>query len=114
MVISPDIADPPVLLSKIRKNLAKRKATQPVGARTSGCFFRNPGEDEKSAGALIEACRLKGFMYGGARVSPIHANFIENFRSASPHDIVVLSKIIKEKVRVKFGISLEYEVRMIG
>jgi UDP-N-acetylmuramate dehydrogenase len=114
VVICPDIADPPILLSKIRKNLAKRKATQPVGARTSGCFFRNPGKDEKSAGALIEACRLKGFMYGGARVSPIHANFIENFRSASPHDIVVLSKIIKNKVRERFGISLECEVRMIG
>jgi UDP-N-acetylmuramate dehydrogenase len=114
VVINPEKADPSVLVSKIRRNLAKRSATQPVGVRTSGCFFRNPGKGRKPAGVLIEECGLKGFIYGGARVSPVHANFIENFKSASPHDIVVLSKLIKNKVQERSGISLEYEVRLIG
>ena len=113
-VISPVTGDPNMLASKIRKNMALRKLSQPVAARTSGCFFKNPSNSEKSAGSLIEECGLKGFMYGGARVSPLHANFIENFKSASPQDIVVLSKIIKDKVREKFGIFLEYEVKLIG
>lgn len=106
--------DPAVLASNIKRNMAWRKSSQPVGARTSGCFFKNPDNTEKSAGALIEKCGLKGFLYGGARISPVHANFIENFKSASPHDIMVLSKIVKDKVREKYGISLEYEVELIG
>jgi UDP-N-acetylmuramate dehydrogenase len=113
-IIIPENGDPSILASKIRENMSARKSSQPVGTRTSGCFFKNPGNSKKSAGALIEECGLKGFMYGGARISPVHANFIENFRSASPHDIVVLSRIIKDKVQEKFGVSLEYEVKMIG
>ena len=113
-VIKTDIGDPDSIASKIRDNLARRRSTQPIGAKTSGCFFKNPGGSQRPAGALIEECGLKGFLYGGARVSPVHANFIENYKSASPHDIVVLSRIIIEKVREVHGISLEYEVEMIG
>ena len=102
------------LALKIRQDIEIRKKTQPVGAKTSGCFFKNPVNGEKPAGALIDECGLKGFSYGGARVSPVHANFIENFKSASPEDIVVLSRIMIDKVREKFGISLEYEVKLIG
>ena len=113
-LIGPETGSPSMLVSKIRKNMALRRSSQPVGARTSGCFFKNPRNSEKSAGLLIEECGLKGFMYGGARISPVHANFIENFSGASPHDIVVLSRIIKSSVQERFGISLEYEVKLIG
>jgi UDP-N-acetylmuramate dehydrogenase len=99
---------------KIRRDISRRKKTQPIGAKTSGCFFKNPGGRSRPAGILIDECGLKGFSYGGARVSPVHANFIENFNSALPEDIVVLSRIMIDKVREKFGISLEYEVRLIG
>jgi UDP-N-acetylmuramate dehydrogenase len=114
VVFAPEKAGRKELALKIRQDIDMRKKTQPVGAKTSGCFFKNPGNGEKSAGALIDECGLKGFSYGGARVSPVHANFIENFKSASPEDIVVLSRIMIDKVREKFGISLEYEVQLIG
>ncbi len=114
VILEPRADDSRVLLSKIKQNMIKRKLSQPVGAKTSGCFFKNPGEDGRSAGALIEECGLKGFLYGGARVSPVHANFIENFKSALPEDIIVLSRIIKSKVIERYGIDLEYEVRLIG
>jgi UDP-N-acetylmuramate dehydrogenase len=68
----------------------------------------------KSAGALIDECGMKGFFYGGAKVSDKHANFIENSGNATSEDIIVLSRIIKDKVKAKFGIELDYEVRMIG
>jgi UDP-N-acetylmuramate dehydrogenase len=114
VALVPEKADRKELAVKIRHDTDMRKKTQPVGAKTSGCFFKNPRNKEKSAGALIDECRLKGFSYGGARVSPVHANFIENFKSASSEDIVVLSRIMIEKVREKFGITLEYEVQLIG
>jgi UDP-N-acetylmuramate dehydrogenase len=114
VVLETEMADSKELALKIRQDIKTRKKTQPVGAKTSGCFFKNPVNGKKPAGALIDECGLKGFSYGGARVSPVHANFIENFISASPEDIVVLSRIMTDKVRERFGISLEYEVKLIG
>ncbi len=113
VVLAPETADSSELALKIRRAIAERKKTQPVGVRTSGCFFKNPENSKRTAGALIDGCGLKGFSYGGARVSPIHANFIENFKSASTEDIVVLSRIMIDKVRERSGISLEYEVKLV-
>ena len=102
------------ILQVIHGDVVKRKISQPVGAKTCGCFFKNPSEIEKSAGAMIDECGMKGFYYGGAKVSNKHANFIENSRNATSEDIVVLSRIIKNRVKEKFNIELEYEVKMIG
>ncbi len=114
VILEPVLDDPRVLISKISRNMMRRKSSQPAGSKTSGCFFKNPAGDARSAGALIEKCGLKGLSYGGARVSAAHANFIENFRSASSEDIIVLSRIIKSKVIEKYDIDLEYEVKLIG
>jgi UDP-N-acetylmuramate dehydrogenase len=113
-VLKPARAEGDELAQRMRKEMDRRRKTQPVGARTSGCFFKNPGNTDIPAGALIDKCGLKGFSYGGARVSTVHANFIENLKDASPEDIVVLSRIMMDKVKESFGIVLEYEVKLIG
>jgi UDP-N-acetylmuramate dehydrogenase len=102
------------ILKKIRSRIKKRKLTQPVNTRTAGCFFKNVRSISESSGSLIEKCGMKGFIYGGARVSSKHANFIENFNDASSEDIFVLLNIIKDKVMEKFKVELEYEVKTIG
>ncbi|MCK5566991.1 MAG: UDP-N-acetylmuramate dehydrogenase [Actinomycetia bacterium] len=102
------------ILSVIRKDMVKRKISQPVGTKTCGCFFKNPSGIKKSAGVMIDECGMKGFYYGGAKVSDKHANFIENSRNATSEDIVVLSRIMEDRVKEKFNIELEYEVKMIG
>jgi UDP-N-acetylmuramate dehydrogenase len=102
------------ILKKIGDRIKTRKSNQPLDARSLGCFFKNIKDYPASTGKLIENCHLKGFAYGGARVSKKHANFIENFENASSHDIFVLSKIIKDTVMDKSGISLEYEVKLVG
>ncbi len=100
--------------NKVKEKINKKKLTQPIEARSSGCFFKNLNGCSKSTGELIDRCGLKGFVYGGARVSERHANFIENFNNASSEDILVLSRIVKDMVMDKFNKKLEYEVRLVG
>ncbi len=102
------------ILKKIKEKIKNKKSTQPLNARSAGCFFKNPIHGSRTTGELIEVCGLKGFIYGGSRISNKHANYIENFDNASSKDIFILSKIVKNMVMEKFGIKLEYEVRLVG
>jgi UDP-N-acetylmuramate dehydrogenase len=102
------------IIKKIAKKIKKKKKAQPISSRSSGCFFKNIDGYPKSTGQLIEECGLKGFIYGGARISDKHANFIENFKNASSQDIFVLSRIVSEIVMDKFNKKLDYEVKLVG
>ena len=89
-----------------------RRATQPVEQRSLGSTFKNPPGD--SAGRLIDACGLKGLRIGGAQVSRKHANFIVNLGEASADDVLALMAEMRDRVRERFGIELEPEIRVIG
>ncbi len=89
-----------------------RRATQPVEQRSLGSTFKNPPGD--SAGRLIDACGLKGLRIGGAQVSRKHANFIVNLGEASADDVLALMAEMRDRVRKRFGIELEPEIRVIG
>ena len=88
-----------------------RTKTQPYGAMSAGCVFRNPAP--QSAGALIEKCGLKGFRIGGAEVSGLHANFLINSGDATANEILALVHHVQEVVKEKTGTALEMEVRVI-
>ncbi len=98
-----------------RKNqlemISYRTATQPYSEKTAGCFFRNPQCNH--AGSLIEKAGLKNFQIGGARVSKLHANFIENADNASCSDVLKLVKAIKDRVKTCCDVDLHTEVRFI-
>jgi UDP-N-acetylmuramate dehydrogenase len=93
--------------------LARRKATQPTTKRTFGSVFKNPPGD-RGAGALIEACGLKGHRIGGAVISERHANFIENAGGATSADALELMAEARRRVHAEHGIELEHEVRFLG
>ncbi len=93
--------------------LAERKATQPTNKRTFGSVFKNPPTGP-GAGALIEACGLKGFAVGGALVSPRHANFVENAGGATSADCIAVMAEARRRVHERFGVVLEHEVRFLG
>jgi len=91
--------------------LAERRRRQPVG-RSAGCVFRNP--EGVSAGALIDACGLKGCAVGDAVVSVKHANFILNRGNATAEDVVRLMSLMRRRVAEEYGIVLQPEVRFVG
>lgn len=88
-----------------------RKKTQPLTEMTCGCVFRNP--EGESAGALIEKCGLKNMQVGDAKVSPVHANFIVNQKTARAEDVLNLAKYVCKSVKEQLGIELEMELRTI-
>jgi len=103
--------NPEILKKRSELAFEYRKKTQPMGEKTSGCFFKNI--NGKSAGQMIDQAGLKGFAVGNFFVSPIHANFIINRGNGQSKDLLKLVRIIKEKVRQKFGVKLEEEVIII-
>ena len=64
-------------------------------------------------GFLIDQSGLKGRKIGGARIWEGHANYIVNAGGAKSGDVLELIKLAKEKVKEKFGIELEEEIRVI-
>ncbi|MBC7333519.1 MAG: UDP-N-acetylmuramate dehydrogenase [Actinobacteria bacterium] len=114
VLLEPEKLSSEVVQKKIRTKLDERSKNQPIGTRNAGCFFKNPSSCSRSAGELIEECGLKGFLYGGARVSPKHANFIENLGNATARDIIDLSKIVIGMVFKRTGLNLEYEIKRVG
>ncbi len=96
----------------LKEYLEKRKKTQPIFEKTFGSVFKNP--PSSYAGALIEACNLKGYQIGLAKISEKHANFIVNINNAKAKDVLELIKLAQEKVFLKFEIKLEPEVNFLG
>lgn len=98
---------------RITQLLQQRIGAQPLGLPNAGSVFRNPPGDH--AARLIEACGLKGYAIGGARVSEKHANFIVNAQGrGSAADIENLIEHVRNAVLAKHGIELIAEVRIIG
>lgn len=89
-----------------------RKATQPYGQHSAGCFFANPIDN--SAGKIIDSLKLKGLTVGGAQVSSMHANFIVNTGNATSKDILELAALVRHRVKESSGYELEQEVRFVS
>jgi UDP-N-acetylmuramate dehydrogenase len=115
---------------KIKEILKSRKEKQPLEFPSAGSVFKNvPVKDlpkkikEKfkdrikneflPAGLLIDSAGLKGYQIGGAKISEKHANFIVNLGKAKAKEILELIKLIKMKVKRKFGVKLKEEIQII-
>lgn len=119
-----------------KEYLSKRSVRHPAGP-SAGSIFKNPSiaENKKAyegilkkfhdagkfktsgtlpAGWLIEQCGLLGKRIGGAEISKQHGNFIINAGGAKATDIIILISLIKQKIRVNFGIQLEEEIQYAG
>lgn len=104
--------DPAEINQNTFEHLAERKRKQPLDKPTAGSTFKSP-PGSKGAGWYIEEAGLKGVQLGGARVSPVHANWIENLGDATASDVRHLIEHIQRTVAAKLGVSLEPEVRFL-
>ncbi|NQU82989.1 MAG: UDP-N-acetylmuramate dehydrogenase [Parcubacteria group bacterium] len=80
---------------------------------SAGCIFKNP-DDKTAAGLLIKEVGLAGKIIGKAQISDKHSNFIVNLGGATANDVLELIKLIKTKIKEKFDIVLEEELRYLG
>ena len=63
------------------------------------------------AGEFIDIMGLKGFQMDQVRVSPLHANFMENRGGADYSSMVKTINFVKEELKLQFGIDFETEVK---
>jgi UDP-N-acetylmuramate dehydrogenase len=103
-------SDPGISL-KIKEYLEYRKKTQPLTTRNCGCVFKNPHK-ELQAGRLIDLLGLKGLSVGGLRISPKHANFIENSGGSDWDQFESLVGTVKNIMDQFYGIEFELEVKI--
>jgi UDP-N-acetylmuramate dehydrogenase len=104
---------PDEIKAEVRELNARRKAAQPTNRRTFGSVFKNP-DHELTAGRMLEACGLRGHRIGGARISPKHANFIENADGATTADALALMAEGRRRAHEQYGVRLEHEVEFLG
>ena len=64
--------------------------------------------------AIIAKTGLKNLIVGKAQVSEKHPNFIVNLGGAKAKDVIKLIRLVKKRVKDKFEINLEEEVRYFG
>jgi len=107
-----DGGDPSKQRARANELIENRRIKHPWRARTFGSTFKNP--PGQIAARLIDAAGLKGTVIGGARVSPIHANFIENHDRATSSEIIELIKMVRARVSENSGVMLEPEVQLVG
>ncbi|HEV7179754.1 MAG TPA: UDP-N-acetylmuramate dehydrogenase [Candidatus Baltobacteraceae bacterium] len=104
--------DPRTVREEMHARLVRRKSTQPIALPNAGSCFRNPEGDK--AARLIEAAGAKGWRVGGAELSPLHANFINNVGGATACDVASLLARVRRAVFEQFNVGLALEVHLVG
>ena len=99
--------------AKMAECLEFRKSHQPLLSMPNcGSVFKNPQGD--SAGRMIEAVGAKGLIFGGAKIWEHHANFIVNYKSGNSLDVLELMNTMYSKVKERYNVELEPEIRFLG
>jgi UDP-N-acetylmuramate dehydrogenase len=118
-------------------NIRSRKLPNPAELGNSGSFFKNPiietsqfeqlkkefpemvgykiteSTTKIAAGWLIDNAGLKGYRKADVGVHKNQALVLVNYGSASGNDIINLAKEVQQKIKDKYGISIEAEVNIL-
>jgi UDP-N-acetylmuramate dehydrogenase len=106
--------DPARISGMCEHNLRERRARQPLSLPSAGSVFKNPSL-ERPAGLVLEQAGMKGFTWGGAVVSELHANWIVNpRRTASAGDVMAVIAECVRRAKSVTGVDLEPEVKVWG
>lgn len=116
-------AAPENILAQMENIRRKREESQPLREKTGGSTFANPSAEELGIAGLppdvkvwqlIDRVGGRGLRHGGAVMSEKHCNFMINTGTATASDLETLGEEIRRRVSEVFGISLRWEIRIIG
>jgi UDP-N-acetylmuramate dehydrogenase len=118
---------------RVEATIARRIARKLQCEKSAGSFFMNPivtdaglirrFESDRQvvcrdgripAGWLIEQAGLRNLRVGAALVSSLHANYLINTGGASAWEIIMLARLVKERVRAETGVQLHEEASFLG
>jgi UDP-N-acetylmuramate dehydrogenase len=111
-VLEGEAGDPDDVRVRMNALVEQRESTQPVKAKTGGSTFKNPPGHK--AWQLIDEAGCRGLMNGAAQVSEKHCNFLINTGEATAAEIEGLGEEVRARVKAKFGIELEWEIKRVG
>lgn len=100
------------IAAKMTELNRRRRDKQPLQYPSAGSTFKRPRG--YFAGKLIMDAGLRGYSIGGACVSEKHCGFIINKNHASAADVAEVICEVQERVKEKFGVTLETEVILLG
>ena len=91
---------------------ARREQTQPIREKTGGSTFKNP--EGKSAWQCVDEAGWRGRLFGAAKFSELHSNFMINTGDATAAELEGLGEAVRADVMTKLGIDLHWEIKRIG
>ncbi len=95
----------------IFKNLLYDRLPEPARSALPAALVR---EGKAPAAWFLEQVGAKGMRRGGIQVAAHHANLIFNAGGGTARELLELIAELKLRVRERFGIELEEEVRFLG
>jgi UDP-N-acetylmuramate dehydrogenase len=104
--------DPAAIQAEMDRIAAAREASQPLRTRTGGSTFKNPPGHK--AWELVDRAGCRGLTLGGAQVSEKHTNFLINTGTATSAEIEALGELVRDKVRARTGVDLQWEIKRVG
>jgi UDP-N-acetylmuramate dehydrogenase len=104
--------DPAQIQARMDEITARREQTQPIREKTGGSTFKNP--PGQSSWKLVDEAGWRGKLFGGAKFSELHANFMINTGEATAADLEGLGDTVRADVKSKTGVELEWEIKRIG
>jgi UDP-N-acetylmuramate dehydrogenase len=108
--------EPAAIRARMEATYGKKKAVQPVTAKSAGCVFKNPpsATGAGSAGKLLDQAGMRGRKLGGMAFSELHANFLVNLGHGTAAQALELMDLGRSAVRARFGVELETEVVVLS
>ena len=111
-ILKGNISSKTIIEKRQNEYIEKKKESQPSQIKTAGSTFKN--NDKKKAWMLIKESGCDKFYEGDAKISEKHCNFFVNSGKAKAADIEKLINKVKKEVKIKTGVDLELEIKIIG
>ena len=104
--------EPAAVTERMEAITARREQTQPIREKTGGSTFKNP--EGKSAWQCVDEAGWRGKLFGAAKFSELHSNFMINTGDATAAELEGLGEAVRADVMTKLGIDLHWEIKRLG